>query len=620
MQFETPHDFLAKAAQGFGLKGLDSPQLRKKIRQVLDKTDKWERKKCPLTAPLVVWFVLGLMLFRHLSISNVRRRFLDLMRGRRSGISLHAITPEAFMHARSRLGAAMMKELFELQARDLVLQPSFHGLHVFGVDGVRFKVFDNRANEEKFGRLGGKRGKGAFPQMLAVVLTDNWGRQIRAAVPCHSKTSERAACPELLKHLGAGDVCLMDRGFPSVWLVYAALQKGTHLVVRLPKTWKPILLKENGPGDSLVGVVGPMNTVKGGPEVCLKLRLIQYQVNGSRLSLLTTLLDPQTYPASELAQLYHVRWECELCYKEVKHYLATVTTGVVQLVFRSKTPAGVYQEFWALMLLYNLIRGLIVEAVTRAPGATGQTAQAHTQTDDIRMICPVPQEAALPDHTPVSAEPRSQNCATVPPRLDGVHAESRMSGNSNVPDEPPNQPSPNGAVILGKLTQTSCGSDDARYDRSMATVSPEAVATPDSTPTLATAPSFLGRVIHATPIHPAPKQAAPDLQLDLQRKQAQYPTRANDKGGETPTSPIAISFTEALEVLRLALPRLQDVRPSQIPVLYDQMLKDIADCSLRPRRPRQYPRVVKIKMSNFLLKRSSHHETKLDNVVHLVST
>ena len=67
--------------------------------------------------------------------------------------------------------------------------------------------------------------------------------------------------------------------------------------------------------------------------------------------LLTSLLDPEEYPAAEIVALYHERWEIELGYDEIKtHMLARQET------IRSKTPQGVRQEIWGIAIAYNLVR------------------------------------------------------------------------------------------------------------------------------------------------------------------------------------------------------------------------------------------------------------------------
>ena len=62
-------------------------------------------------------------------------------------------------------------------------------------------------------------------------------------------------------------------------------------------------------------------------------------------------MDPKAYPAGEIAELYHERWELELGYDELK-------TDVLeqQEAIRSETPDGVRQELWGMAIAYNLVR------------------------------------------------------------------------------------------------------------------------------------------------------------------------------------------------------------------------------------------------------------------------
>ena len=77
--------------------------------------------------------------------------------------------------------------------------------------------------------------------------------------------------------------------------------------------------------------------------------------------------------------------------------------------------------------------------------------------------------------------------------------------------------------------------------------------------------------------------------------------------------PLAISFVDALHAVVDAIPGMQRAPVERLPGLYDQLLDDIAACAMkRWRRKRAYPRVVKVKMSNFRLKRPEHGETRRD--------
>jgi hypothetical protein len=77
--------------------------------------------------------------------------------------------------------------------------------------------------------------------------------------------------------------------------------------------------------------------------------------------LVTTLLDPDTYPGEALIRLYHERWEIELVYREFK---ATMLSG---RVLRSRTPEGIAQEIYAMLIGYQILRTSITDATLADP-------------------------------------------------------------------------------------------------------------------------------------------------------------------------------------------------------------------------------------------------------------
>ena len=81
-----------------------------------------------------------------------------------------------------------------------------------------------------------------------------------------------------------------------------------------------------------------------------------------RYRLATTLLDHRRYSAAALIRLYHERWEHEVAYLALRH---TLLEG---RVLRSGDPAGLEQEIWALLALYQALRRAMVTAVETVPG------------------------------------------------------------------------------------------------------------------------------------------------------------------------------------------------------------------------------------------------------------
>ena len=76
----------------------------------------------------------------------------------------------------------------------------------------------------------------------------------------------------------------------------------------------------------------------------------------------TTLLDHRAYPAQALIALYHERWEHEITYLALRH---TLLQG---RALRSGDPAGLEQEMWALLALYQALRTAVTDAVQTVPG------------------------------------------------------------------------------------------------------------------------------------------------------------------------------------------------------------------------------------------------------------
>ena len=113
-------------------------------------------------------------------------------------------------------------------------------------------------------------------------------------------------------------------------------------------------MKKLGTGDELVELETSREARRKNPDLprTWPMRAIRYRRPGFQpQTLLTSLLDPEAFPADELRDLYHERWEIELGFDEVKTDMLDRQEAI-----RSKTPAGVMQELWAVGLAYNLVR------------------------------------------------------------------------------------------------------------------------------------------------------------------------------------------------------------------------------------------------------------------------
>ena len=101
---------------------------------------------------------------------------------------------------------------------------------------------------------------------------------------------------------------------------------------------------------------------------------------GGVYRLATTLLDYRAYPADALMALYHERWEHEITYLALRH---TLLGG---RVLRSGDPAGIEQEMWALLALYQALRTAIADAVQSVPGTDPDRASYQTAVETARNL------------------------------------------------------------------------------------------------------------------------------------------------------------------------------------------------------------------------------------------
>ncbi len=370
MSFASMHEVLRNGGGAFTPAVFQGQEVKNLIETALDETDSWHQRHCSLQAPLVLSTVLAMSLFRSASITNVFKRVLDAVRGT-ADVGLKDVTPEALYKARGRLGWEPLRHVaLALGQRALSAAPSFFGFVPLAIDGVTLDVPDTPENEGEFGRQAGSRGDSAFPQMKGVGLMHTDTHTFVDAVWGPYDASELEGAEQLLHHVDSRHVLFLDRRYTKVDLWCSIVERETHFVHRMSASCNPKKIRRLGTGDWLVQVERWVQLPREpGKKRCKRrlekhtFRLIQYRIGPCEVvQLLTDLLDPVQYPAQDIAIGYHTRWEIEVALDEGKTHLHGVMHGSLHTVFRSQTPAGVYQEAWAMLATYNLVRGLMAEA------------------------------------------------------------------------------------------------------------------------------------------------------------------------------------------------------------------------------------------------------------------
>ena len=123
--------------------------------------------------------------------------------------------------------------------------------------------------------------------------------------------------------------------------------------------------------------------------------------------LATTLIRPAppSRPRADRA-VYHERWEHEIAYLALRHTLAE------RRVLRSADPAGLEQELWALLTVYQALRRAMVTAVESRPGTDPDRASFATALDTARdLIINAANVTTTSTSSAASAVPSSPTCS-----------------------------------------------------------------------------------------------------------------------------------------------------------------------------------------------------------------
>lgn len=319
------------------------------------KTATLRRRRLP--GEQVIWLVLGMALYRQRPIDELVEQ-LDLVMPD-SGPT--TVAKSGVSKARARVGEKPLKWLFERCAEtwghESARRHSWRGLALYGADGTSFRVPDSPENRAAFDSrsAGPERGLNGYPIARGVTLMA-LRSHILVGAAFGGKKSELALAEGLWSKLPDASLTIVDRLYLVASVLMGIHNSGEerHWLTRAKSLTKWEVIETLGDGDQLVEITLHKDTRAAHPELPKqwRMRALRYQRAGHPpQTLLTSLVDASKYPASEVRELYHERWEIELGYDEVKtHMLERVET------IRSKTPTGVMQELWAIGLVYNLVR------------------------------------------------------------------------------------------------------------------------------------------------------------------------------------------------------------------------------------------------------------------------
>jgi len=335
------------------------------IRQAVDEAGRRNRCDCRLTHEVMLWVVLAMGILTDLPLRQVFKHARRLRNGEESP------PRNTLCVARRRLGVGPVRRLFDSVVRPLATPQTpgaFHtGLRLVGIDGTTFDLPDSPANAKAFGRPGGPRAPGAFPQVRKLSLVELGTHAELAFVLKPSWRGEVNMVGGLLRHLRPGMLLLWDRGFFSYPLWKSVVARGVQVLARV--SCRQVLKPVQGLADgSYLAKLYPSSYDRDKDRKGILVRVLKYTLDdpqraghGQEHTLITTLQDAVVHPAVGLILLYHERWEAELTFDEQKTHQDPPRPGKPTQL-RSETPQGVVQEVYALSLGHYVTRALMAQA------------------------------------------------------------------------------------------------------------------------------------------------------------------------------------------------------------------------------------------------------------------
>ena len=322
---------------------------------VLAETGRVQRRVRDLPSRVVVYLLLAAALFAECGYRQVWARLVAALDG------LPVATPSVagLATARRRVGAAPLAALFDL-LRGPAAGPATRGVWwrgrlVCAVDGTTLCCPDTPANLAVYRKGGGHHGGTGYPMVRLAALVACGTRALLAAAFGPTSSDERDYARDLLSAAGPGMLVLADRNFGYRPMLTAIADTGADLLVRV-KAGRRLPVCRRCADGSWLSRIGPV-------EVRVLRCQITIATSAGRRSelyqLVTTVTDPGC--AADLVRLYHQRWEIETAYAELKQ---SILGG---RVLRARTPAGLEQEVYALLVAYQALRIAICDATISRP-------------------------------------------------------------------------------------------------------------------------------------------------------------------------------------------------------------------------------------------------------------
>ncbi|MGD0094779.1 MAG: IS4 family transposase [Planctomycetota bacterium] len=299
----------------------------------------------------------------------------EIVRQVQALFALHEAGPvdestSAYCQARKRLPLdRLCRVRVAVAAAGQSMAQLWHGLRPKVMDGTTTSAPDTPKNQRAYPQSASQKPGCGFPLIRLVGVFSLSTGVLLDYAKGNKHQHELRLLWKLLDQFKPGDLAVADRGFCSYVLLAVLLKLGVASLFRLHQR-RPADLRKGkrlGKNDRLFTWLMPPQKPRWLPQYWWKrippeltVRVIRFRLcnpgyRPESVTMVTTPLDPQEYPARDIALLYARRWKIELWFRDIK-------TSMGMEVLRGKSPQLLHKELEMFFIAYNLIRCLILQA------------------------------------------------------------------------------------------------------------------------------------------------------------------------------------------------------------------------------------------------------------------
>jgi hypothetical protein len=309
-----------------------------RVDEVLATADRREQRQRLLPARLMVYFTLGMWIFKTLSYEQILAELLRNAPGLAAASAVdEAASAAAIGRARRRLGVEPLRLLFEQAsaASDFSDTDGYRGLRPVWLRRLDVSVPASPANLASFGLTA--------RTTLSLLVEDRTGRVMAADIADAESAPER-----VLEDMELEDSMLIVDERPLCARLWTAVERlGAEQLWPIPDEQQPSAATRLPDGSALGKV-----TADDGSELVARV-FPRAGAGEGPPRLATSILDHRLAPAAELAELYDAR-RSPAGFDAIGVY----RDGDV-LELRSKDPEMVRQELYAMLCVHHAIGDLI---------------------------------------------------------------------------------------------------------------------------------------------------------------------------------------------------------------------------------------------------------------------